>query len=195
MTDLQPFCAAPDATLYAANKPFRVAGLDGIFATDTRILIRIEDDGRELEAQSGKVPNVAAVIPSPFPEGAVPVPAIGGIPSSICRLCKGSGGSWKKATHECPDCEGEGTYECEHCGSEVDCEECDGEGECPTGKNKYEPCSACVDTKGEFVFEGLTIAGKYMAMVAALPGVKAKKFRHYLVFQFDGGMGVVMPLT
>lgn len=39
---------------------------------------------------------------------------------------------------ECPECSGDGTITCFHCGSEYDCEKCDGKGVLSSAREEYE---------------------------------------------------------
>lgn len=83
----------------------------------------------------------------------------------------------------CGHCEGEGNVRCGECGRPHDCEWCDAKGH--TGDNTAVRLSDTVEVQGH-----------YLNLIASLPNVRldmagAMPSR----FEFDGGIGVIMPLN
>lgn len=115
-----------------------------------------------------------------------------------CWECDGTG-----VFSPCQECDGDGRHECS-CGLSHDCGKCDGSGrgepgtggeECPycdgTGEaEKYDPVKV-----GRWLFRG-----DLLEKIMALPGFKNLRSRpgkkcEPLAFDFDGGVGVIMPMA
>lgn len=194
LEDLQKFCSS-DGTRYKLSTPFSIE--DYTYACDGRIIIRVPAIA---EARRDNVPEgVANVMPPPgddwreveYPPGWESFEA----PTKKCESCNGVG-----KIPECRKCDGTG--ECDHCGET--CCRCDGTGLDADGNG--EPKAHCEDCDGTGQHEppflvslnrgGVTVNLKYLKLIAALPGAKLKHRgdeKAVLRFEFDGGIGGVMP--
>ena len=192
--ELQKFCSS-DGTRYKLSTPFSID--DYTYACDGRIIIRVPAIP---EARRDNVPDgVPDVIPPPaedwreveYPPGWETFEAN----PTKCQTCNGKG---KIPT--CRKCDGTG--ECEHCGET--CRRCDGTG--LDADSKDEPTAHCEDCDGTGQREpaflvslnrgGVTVNLKYLKLIATLPGAKLKHRgdeKTVLRFEFDGGVGGVMP--
>lgn len=194
LEDLQRFCSS-DGTGYKLSTPFSID--DYTFACDGRIIIRVPAIA---EARRDDVPNgVANAMPPPaedwreveYPPGWESFDA----PSVKCESCSGVG-----KIPECQKCDGTG--ECDHCG--VTCRRCDGTGLDVDGNGEpKEHCKNCDGTGSHepaFLVSlnrgGVTVNLKYLKLIASLPGSKLLHRgdeKTVLRFEFDGGIGGVMP--
>lgn len=114
-----------------------------------------------------------------------------------CRACDNTGKT--RDTKPCPECEGEGTINCSHCGHDHECNRCYGEGTV-LRSNTSITCPDCERAKHNVrVTQHLWIDGKYFEKIAALPnpmigtaliGTEPRA----IPFRFDGGDGLIMPL-
>ena len=194
LEDLQKFCSS-DGTRYKLSTPFSIE--DYTYACDGRIIIRVPAIA---EARRDNVPDgVADVIPPPaedwrdveYPPGWESFEAI----PLKCQCCNGVG-----KIPECRKCDGTG--ECDHCGEE--CRRCDGTG--IDADSKDTPTRVCEDCDGTGSHDsaflvslnrgGVTVNLKYLKLIAALPGSKLMHRgdeKTVLRFEFDGGIGGVMP--
>jgi len=194
LEDLQRFCSN-DGARYKLSTPFSID--DYTYACDGRIIIRVPAIA---EARRDNVPDsVENVIPPPgydwqdveYPPGWESFDA----PPKKCESCNGVG-----ELPECRKCDGTG--ECDHCGET--CSRCDGTGLDADGKG--EPTLHCEDCNGTGNHEpsflvslnrgGVTVNLKYLKLIASLPGAKLMHRgdeKTVLRFEFDGGIGGVMP--
>jgi len=194
LEDLQKFCSS-DGTRYKLSTPFSIE--DHTYACDGRIIIRVPAIA---EARRDNVPDgVANVIPPPgddwreveYPTGWESFD----VHPTKCESCNGVG-----KLPECLKCDGAG--ECDHCGET--CRRCDGTGLDADGNG--EPKAPCEDCDGTGSHEsaflvslnrgGVTVNLKYLKLIGSLPGSKLLHRgdeKTLLRFEFDGGIGGVMP--
>jgi hypothetical protein len=201
LADLQPFCGT-DPTRFHLHSPFPVNG--HTYATDGRILIRVPlitgtPDIEGHPKNPGKVipENLEGYIPAELPPGWQDIPQ----KTTPCERCAATG----KLTYtvsECKDCQGTGTYECQHCHHESDCETCKGEGQvhtpapggatCPDCEGQgHDPATTWVSLNRGLCFAAL----HYLKLAHTLPNLRIRLLDHAapLRFDFDGGIGVLMP--
>jgi hypothetical protein len=202
LADLQPFCGT-EPTRLALHQPFPVNGYT--YATDARILIRVPFIPGTPEIE-GHPKNPDEVIPEKL-DGYIPVelpPGWQDIPEKTtpCEHCKTTG----KLTYtmrQCPDCDGDGTVECDHCHHEADCETCRGSGEVRTSAPKGgAPCPEC-NGKGHIAHtswvslnRGLCFVNlHYLKLAHTLPNLRilVLDWQSGLRLDFDGGIGALMP--
>lgn len=172
--DLQQFCST-DEFRPNLQKPFRYKG--HVYATDGRILVRVEDDER---FETCEKIAIEKMIDFDAPRIFVDAPTTKKFPTkkppakTKCTDCDGRG-----REHDCPDCE------CE-------CYSCDGEGEI-----EERPLISTTFAGQLFDFE-------YMRMVCSLPELRYAANPTAddeclrlgpLFFRFAGGICVVMPLS
>lgn len=173
MIDLQQFCGADDFRPYL-QKPFRRNGY--VYATDGRILLRVDDDEQYSTVEKVNTERVfekisaAVFVPAP----SVNIPPKAPISERECRDCDGRG-----TEHDCPDCG------CE-------CDTCDG-----TGRIKDQPeisTSLC----------GHLFNVDYIRLMFTLPDLEIAPSQAQIVdghsalpmfFRFAGGVGALMPLS
>jgi hypothetical protein len=194
LEDLQKFCSS-DGTRYKLSTPFSIE--DYTYACDGRLIIRVPAIA---EARRDNVPDgVPEVIPPPgedwrdveYPPGWQSFEAT----PTKCESCKGVG-----KLPECRKCDGTG--ECDYCGET--CRRCDGTG--IYDDNKDTPTVHCENCDGTGCHDpaflvslnrgGVTVNLKYLKLIASLPGSKLKHRgdeKAILRFEFDGGVGAVMP--
>lgn len=160
-----------------------------LYASDGAILVRVPSDEPDFEWK-GLPLNLGHVCRDLPPENPKPWPSVNLIDGiGCCVECEGYG---KVSVVECEMCEGTGIDECPHCQREEDCEECDGEGvigekcgKC-NGQGRY--LHSCIQVVGE-----LRIKAKYDRMIRSLPNVRFSVENEVVIFEFDGGQGIVMP--
>lgn len=200
------FCegyGSPPSRYLDIDSPFIHEGFK--YATDSRIAIRVPATGECWDTEN-RIPKSITKVGwhlaeganwRPWPEREQPVAG----ESIKCNRCNGKGGV--KFSHWCAKCQGSGAVieECPHCGHDMDEEECD---RCD-GKGVYfrDQCGYCGGRgegellKGQPV--GLArISGDYDDRIRQLPGpieyVPPKSDDGAILFRFDGGEGVIMPL-
>lgn len=196
------YASAPSRYL-DIEKPFVWQGYK--YATDSRIAVRVAAPGEFESLEEGRrIPKSIVNVGWHLAEGATWEPWPERASATVereCPRCKGRG--TVGYSHHCATCGGSGAIieECPHCGHDMDeeeCEHCDGKGEF----YRYS-CSYC-DGKGEGELlkeqpVGLArIAGDYDDRIRRLPGpieyVPPKTDDGAILFRFDGGEGVIMPL-
>jgi hypothetical protein len=195
LEELQKFCSS-NGGRYKLSTPFSLDGYT--YACDGRIIIRIPEIS---EARRDNIPRgVTTVIPPSgddwreveYPPGWESFDS----PPTKCESCNGVG-----RLPECFKCDGIG--ECDHCGET--CRRCDGTGVDADGNGW--PTAHCEDCDGTGTNEtafavslnrgGVMVNLKYIKLIASLPG---SKLMHrgdetaVLRFEFDGGIGGVMPM-
>lgn len=171
MIDLKQFCADADAEPWRADisVPFSCGGFT--YATNGRLAIRVAAVSEVLEANDTQAPKVETLCKA-F-EGAssqTVTPFAGRLPTPLpmieCDECNGEG----KPDHDCPTCE-------------CSCEECDGLGK--------------VSQRRRIRFDGFDIDEKYLRMLASLPSLAIgapPTEKDPVLFHFDGGIGLIMPM-
>lgn len=112
-----------------------------------------------------------------------------------CDKCEGSGFS----RETCGKCGGNGYGECTHCGSEIDCDNCKGDGDVKS-KTKCEACRGLGDVMKPMpvAIGHRHVAGVYHNIIRTMPGVRfsdAGAANQPIPFSWDGGRGVVMPVS
>lgn len=174
--DLQPYCK-DEPRRYAINRPWRQG--EYVYATDGRILVRVQHQLCECGGPDGKVPDCEQVI-NPMAkvrDWEFPPPGV------HCEECSGIG----RRTAICSTCRGTGWYiiagQMEPCFHEDDCEAV-----------QIFACDNC-----RIEFEAARFAQWYMNLVRRLPNVRVgvidkKDERAPLYFRFDGGVGVLMGI-
>lgn len=197
MIDLMPFCSTERENL---RTPWSAG--DYTYATNGHIAIRVArraDVEREsdIAVQAAMDKAAAAVRMAPLPAYQRP-------DLVLCETCRGFG-----CVVTCPQCNGEGGAECCECGQDAECRDCRGKGSWPARKSDENavPCSTC-SGKGRMVRHtyicvlpsGVGINEKYVALIAALPGVEidvgvtVESTQDGVRFSFDGGDGIVLPM-
>jgi len=164
--ELQKFCE--NATNCRIKRPFNKG--PWTYATNGHIMIRVpliagfRDDGPNAE----KLYDDAMKADGECVAFAIPALPPVTIDSEECSKCNGSG-----SKHDCPGCT------CE-------CEECEGAGEVKTNSDK-----AISVQIGKVPF-----ACEYIRLLGELPGLCLREpaEEKALLFKFDGGEGMLMPL-
>lgn len=193
--DLTPFCD-PESR-YAIGKPFVRSGV--LYATDGRVLICLPADGEPDSVSERRFPDMASAmndwrdVPSdwkPWPEPLYVERLI------ACQTCNNTGAAHHR---ECSRCSGEGEIACHECDNDYDCPDCDGEGTILCGK-----CHACGGAKevtGPHHIRLGEVAVSWIndQKVRTLPGllysILEKPTGAIVLLKFDGGRGLLMPLT
>lgn len=166
MIDLQQFCAGPDDREYLRT-PFSKG--DYSYATNGHIMVRVPRDPSLGECKRPDLPVEPPFVNLDDAKFAKithgTLPILPPDRQEHCEDCDGRG-----SEHDCPDCQ-------------CDCQSCGG-----TGKQTVRPR---ISTE----IAGRVVNLRYALMVLALPGVEvAAADKGPLLFRFDGGVGVVMPI-
>ncbi len=167
--DLAPFCA-PEAKSPLLAQPWTQAGFT--YATDARVIIRVPAQPGDVPADhpfTNSIEKFLADYPAPVDArfSALPTPDGTGSTCIACRECHGSGAILNEDSKPlvCPCCKGE--------------------------KQTENTTSVAVGNR--------LVATHYLFLLAALPGIriaaKTGKPHEPLCFAFDGGEGLVMPVT
>lgn len=192
-------CVDPYACRHGLSMPF-VQGR-WLYATDGRICVRMpapepwpfEPAGRIPKDLDGNIFRTLACQPEgvefPMPEG-------------DCSTCNGSK---HLEVRPCPDCEGEGSIECDcdrpHCDNTYECEDCKGSGSLGPG-----PCLDCDGTGIKDALDSIELAPQCLirrsysallrqAQAVAFPPV-ARPAREGIRFTIgDDIEGVLMPVS
>jgi hypothetical protein len=169
--DLQQFCAVDDDWRPHLNKPFRFKGY--VYATDGRMIVRVADD--ETYPACDKIDPIKVVSPAEHADyinaPKVELPAMEAAKRIECRDCNGRG-----YEHDCPDCE----CECEACGGQGYCDEM---------------------PETSTTFAGQIFDLKYIRKLYSLLGLEIAPnpgdgvIFTPLCFRFEGGIGVLMPMS
>ena len=114
----------------------------------------------------------------------------------LSLFCNGTGHIRRT---ECPDCDGNGTFEYGH--HEYRCKECDGEGAlCDGDPDGNDPCPRC-DGRGEksnnpVRIGSVSVDARYLRVLEKLPApmLYPPGPNDPVVCHFDGGIAVVMPI-
>jgi len=167
IVDLQKFC--DDAGInFRIKSPFSKG--EWTYATNGHIMIRVpliaghRKDGPNAE----KLYTDAMRTPGELVPFVIPeLPALS-IESEECVKCDGSGNK-----HDCPACD-------------CDCEECDGSGQ----------VKSVSDKQVSVQIAGVPFACEYIRLLGELPGLRLREplKEKPLLFAFDGGEGMLMPL-
>lgn len=202
MIDLSKFTSSPDGTGgHYLSTPWSVG--DHSVATNGHILVRVPR--RDDIPENDKAPSLETVLASAFPsDDFIPFPAFTPAPAEPCNDCRGIG-----RVTECEDCDGEGEHECLECGNETECASCQGSGVHPDrlGDAEAIKCAACAgsghrdDKCSVTLADNLHISQRYALLIADLPAARIvsvprdPKDLRAVPFVFDGGDGLVMPLS
>jgi hypothetical protein len=192
--DITSFCSTEKGRTYICN-PFNSGGFS--VATNGHILVRVP--AQEAYVGNEVPPNFEkATSGMDDPLVFTPLPPLN-FELGPCSVCKGYGN-----TAECPECNGEGEHECCECGRSTECDYCHGKGYFAVGKvvEGATACEMCMG-KGVLPVERYALLDptscydiKYLMMIHALPGilVALRGDSVPMVFKFDGGMGMLMPV-
>lgn len=196
--DLTKFCATSDDPREYIRTPFRSP--EGIVATNSHILICIDDDGGEYPDVFHQAKGYAAKFKGYIndPERSWFFAASIALPEAKpCMACNGKGHVHEE---DCDDCDGEGSFK--HGSHWYDCKECDGNGKvlAGAGSGSKTPCHKCSGSGEDFLAVPVlhtAFQRKYLALIAGLPdchlGLPAEPLET-TVFTFTGGWGVIMPV-
>lgn len=163
--NLMPFCSRDDLRP-ALHKPSSRG--EFTYATNGHILIRVPR--RDDVEDNPDFPNAEKVIAVTEGRHLFVLPVMNLPPAAdeiTCLDCDATG-----MAHQCPDC----TCECMTC----------------RGSGKV-----AADAEDCVAFDGVPFAIGYVRMIAALPGVRVavgKEAHEPLRFEFDGGIGALMPI-
>lgn len=185
---LHRFCANKLDMREHLRKPFAADGF--AVATSGAILVRVPYVGTDLPAAKFDVKQIfKRCSATEF----LPLPALpDGKP---CLHCNGKG---RIVGAECDACEGDGEFE--HGRHSYSCKECDGDGFIEGRGSEEVTCRHCNGMgfdRETFEFGRNDFDLRYLLMIAALPGavMADAPLRQGAHFKFDGGEGVVMPMT
>lgn len=195
--DLAAFCRPDNWGRYDLRLPYTVG--ESLYATDASVCIRVDSNGRDTFDHEGKIPPFTALpwdhdYTRGWKELGNPKAMLAA--ETVCTVCDGSGYPGLKSA-ECPHCEG------------FACEMCKYKGELiPDG---FAKCCHC-GGEGEGVFPGLVNVGgmyfdesKFRRIPEKLGNVEYavgeffnfnwKEPTPILLFRFDGGTGMLMPIN
>lgn len=127
---------------------------------------------------------------------------------SVCPHCNEQG--MMKAYDRCPECDGVGEVECDHCGQDTDCDTCNGQGTVQS-KDRFTHCTHCDGTKiiREFIpdkcrinEDGSLVKSELLWDILQLPAVSLMKsgtgypvaLGEPIPFYGPGYSGAIMPL-
>jgi hypothetical protein len=190
--DISSFCSTDKMHPYIC-KPFNHGEFS--IATNGHILVRVPV--QEAYAGNDGPQNIGdAIRGMDDPLVFIPLPPLN-FETETCKACGG-----QRYTVECSTCNGEGEQECCTCGHAEECDDCHGKGHyaCAEGT---EPCEAC-KSKGVLPLERYALLDPtscydiiYLQMIQALPGIMIAPCGDTvpMVFKFDGGMGLLMPVN
>lgn len=203
MIDLNKFCVAKD-TRTQIESPWSVG--EHSYATNGHILVRLPRSPEIVREDGPDLAKIYATVDAAAP--LFPLPAFTAPPAGECEPCNGSG--WVVV---CRRCHGDGSWECDECGTEVDCDDCDREGRHPSkaGKEGATACSKCngtgqdrgnLDSVRVKIAPNLYIKLRYAIWLSELPNIRIALGRSEgergtsspIPFAFDGGDGLIMPM-
>lgn len=170
--NFRAFCANDSDIRRGLTEPFSIGAYT--YATNGHIAVRLPRCEEVPEGNEDRAYNAAAIdkMLSDRIGAQVPTPFERKLPDieegGECELCDGTG----KGHPDCPDCD-------------CDCDDCNGTGEW--------------HKRQRVRFDGYDVDVKYLRMIIMLPEAKiaiGKSERNDwpLLFSFDGGFGVVMPM-
>jgi len=192
--NLAEYCEL-DAYRYSLDKPFIQSGHQ--IATDGRILIRLPALGDDGDGENRRVPDLDRFNWDLFDcRGWKPWPKLEvlenyGACVSSCRTCRGFG---RVNFRQC-DCPGVKYQSDGYADTSQWCGFCDSEGEtgdaCPTCKGK----NCCFDKAAVIGTSGV-LNTRFDSMIRAdIVRGYAPHAAEAIAFRFDGGVGLVMPLS
>jgi len=194
---LLEFCSK-DETRFALLKPFDYG--DFTYATDGRMIVRLPKLGYPSPDFTPTRESVENLMSDSYLREVVAFPAIPEPTQDLCKTCDGSGFNKK-----CYDCDGSGEVECKCCGNESDCKTCSGSGTLKATKDHPHgiPCEDCDGSGGLKEWAPVEIGGKYFSSkflwiikdLAGLVFMVANDSNAAARFTFDGGEGVLMPMS
>lgn len=161
--ELSPFCGG-GGTRWDIDCPWVAHGWR--YATDGRICVRVPAGG-EPNTVGHRVPLIAefdgfaadlCTVPFAPPDG----------PWERCPVCDGTGYGWR----DCDLCEGFGSCHCPKCNADHGCGKCDGTGLLPDSSTTCPECDGRQEVPINQRYGNRLLAGKYLAKIAQLPGVK-----------------------
>lgn len=179
---LQQFCewefwARSRVETRGISVPFRQGGR--IFATDSKLLVHIPDDGRELPVPPGKLPNAAAMLSLSYEsERTVAI-------RDVLVPMK---------TEPCYLCEGKGEIERLHKGRPVmvDCDECD-----PHFPGLNEPWPHVLTSIGKVIFQSRMLTRILRVFPDAVLLIRDDRAKAPILWMSPatGISGIVMPVA
>jgi hypothetical protein len=193
--DITAFCSTEKTRSYIC-KPFNSGEFTA--ATNGHILVRVPL--QEVYAGNEGPPSVEITMKAiDEPNEFAPLPPLI-FELGKCSVCGG-----RRHTVECGECSGEGEIECCTCGHASECDECRGKGyfACTDDVAGATPCEFCMG-KGAVPVERYALINptscydiRYLLMLQALPGilVAPRGENDPMIFKFDGGMGMLMPVN
>lgn len=212
--DIERFCARlPSKVATVLQSPFSIGPFT--YASNGPIAIRVPRRADVPETFEALIIERAFDYPDDLPFLPLPDIAIPEITLRPCGVCRGIGTGVL-----CSQCDGTGDCDC-GCGDNHECGICKGSGILPSrrrGDSSDEPREWCLGCDGRgteddtrivgFADIGLRLRATYLAEVLRLPGpitigVKPMELDRWsgsmehcapVLFHFDGGMAVVMPM-
>lgn len=193
--DITEFCSTDKTRPYLCV-PFNSGGFTA--ATNGNILVRVP----LMEAYAGNEgpPNFEkAVAGMDIPHEFGPLPPV----NPKFETCPRCGG--QRYVADCETCNGEGDTECSECGHSCECDDCHGKGYFPCGEGVEGSthCDACMGN-GTLPVERYVLINptscydiRYLLMLQDLPGIMIapRGENDPMIFKFDGGMGMLMPVS
>lgn len=199
--NIQDFCATSHSNENFL-RPFAYHG--NLYATNGHIMVRIPAGAGVVDTEHSLVaPAEKMFANANFDAGMEPLPDY---PAMELPSCEGCGGSGKgKPLEECRECRGEGfvEWDTDFHTYDADCKGCDGEGEVGIVGGADVTCKRCNGSGTEMdvpvMFGATAINYRYLKLMETLPGLlvglSVSKFPDAIQFKFDGGAGLVMPIS
>jgi hypothetical protein len=191
--DLTQFLAKEDGE-YTISRPHVIDGWR--YFTDGRVCVRVRDESAP-NTTDGSFPPSDKIFPTKTLTDWQPWPTDSFIEAEgDCLVCEGRG---RVGTTTCATCKGNQEVVCEACGHEHECDDCNG-----LGYGGGTTCRSCrgkqrVTRPVRQTIAGVSFNYEYVAKILSLPNPQYSRSSvrpgKALAFRFDGGEGVLMPLS